>query len=238
MKDNHIPFSPVEETKAFLEIAHQIREQIENGNLKVGSRLPSERDLAEVFQSSRATVREALRSLEIIGIIESTVGRGTFIKTVNFAGMDGLFAEISKQTSPSEVFEARFAIEPSLASLAALRASHEDLMNIKNCLDQLIIAAEQVDIQQFEKLDGQFHYEIALASKNTFLLHVVNIINNVRSERLWGTLKERSLNPGRMKNYNTEHNNIYLALNERDTRKAEQATLIHLKTVRSNMLGT
>ncbi|GEN35419.1 FadR/GntR family transcriptional regulator [Aneurinibacillus danicus] len=237
MKALDITFTPVGENKAFLDIANQIRDHIEKGVLKVDSRLPPERELAEKFQTSRATVREALRALEIIGIIESKVGQGTFIKNVNFSSMDGLFAEISKQTSPSEVFEARFAFEPYLSHLAALRATHEDFVRLKSILDEFDSAISNMDIQHFEKLDGQFHYGIALSAKNSFLLHVVNIINNVRLERLWGTLKERSLNPERIKQYHTEHHNIYQAIYERDARKAEDLTLRHLKNVRENMLG-
>ncbi|WCK53734.1 FadR/GntR family transcriptional regulator [Aneurinibacillus sp. Ricciae_BoGa-3] len=237
MKALDITFAPIGENKAFLNIANQIRNHIEKGVLKVDSRLPSERELAEKFQTSRATVREALRALEIIGIIESKVGQGTFIKNVNFSSMDGSFVEISKQTSPSEVFEARFAFEPYLANLAALRATHQDFVSLKAILDEFDTAIANRDIPHFEKLDGQFHHVIALSAKNSFLLHVVNIINNVRLEKLWGTLKERSLNMERMKQYQVEHQNIYQAIYERDADQASLFTLNHLKNVRENMLG-
>jgi DNA-binding FadR family transcriptional regulator len=237
MKALDITFTPVGENKAFLNIANQIRDYIEKGVLKVDSRLPSERELAEKFQTSRATVREALRALEIIGIIESKVGQGTFIKNVNFSSMDGSFAEISKQTSPSEVFEARFAFEPYLANLAALRATHDDFVALKSILDEFATAIANMDIPHFEELDGQFHHFIALSAKNSFLLHMVNIINNVRLEKLWGTLKERSLNPERMNQYQAEHQAIYQAIYERDADKAALFALNHLKNVRENMLG-
>ncbi len=237
MKALDINFTPVGENKAFLDIANQIRDNIEKGVLKVDSRLPSERELAEKFRTSRATVREALRALEIIGVIESKVGQGTFIKNISFSSMDGLFAEISKQTSPSEVFEARYAFEPYLAHLSALRATQEDFISLKSILAEFDTAIENTDIQQFEKLDGQFHYAIALSAKNSFLLHMVNIINNVRLEKLWGTLKERSLNPDKMKQYHIEHHTIYQAIHERDSHKAQLLTLQHLKNVRENMLG-
>lgn len=236
MAEFELAFFPVGENKAFLEIANQIRDHIEKGALKVGNRLPSERELAEKFQTSRATVREALRALEIIGVIESHVGQGTFVKNANFSSMDGLFAEISKQTSPSEVFEVRMAFEPYLAHLAALRATQEDLQQLKQNMDQLNQAIEDADIRQFEQLDGQFHYMIAVSSKNSFLLYIMNIVNNVRSEKLWGTLKEKSLNPERMKTYSAQHFEIYQAISERDARRAEIVALEHLKTVRSNML--
>lgn len=228
-------FSSNGQSKAFLEIAQAIRKNIETGQFPVGAKLPAERVLAERFQTSRATVREALRALEIIGVIESRVGQGTFVKTANFSGGDGLFSEIANQTSPTEVFEARFSIEPYLAELACLRATQDDLNALKQCLEQTKQALGS--IKEFEKLDAQFHYRIALTAKNSLLLNVVGLINNVRMEKLWGTLKERSLSVDRMERYHLEHINIYEAIKERDGKKARQATLAHLKNVKSNMLG-
>ncbi|BCJ88535.1 FadR/GntR family transcriptional regulator [Effusibacillus dendaii] len=237
MDRTHLFFTPVGQSKAFLEIAQQIREHIENGTLKIGSRLPSERELAEMFRTSRPTVREALRALEILDIIESKVGQGTFVKTANFSGVNGVLLEISNQTSPSDVFDARFAIEPYQTYLAALHATQENLMSLKHCLDQTEEAIKSKNIKRFEELDGAFHHEIALAAKNSLLLRVTDIINSVRSEKFWGTLKERSLSEERMRLYAQEHLRIYEAIKERDVRKAKHSSLNHLKNVRSNMLG-
>ncbi|WP_019122502.1 FadR/GntR family transcriptional regulator [Brevibacillus massiliensis] len=228
-------FSSIGQSKAFLEIAQEIKKNIESGKYQVGTRLPAERALAETFQTSRATVREALRALEIIGVIESRVGQGTFVKTSSFSGAEGLFSEIANQTSPTEVFEARFSIEPYLTELAALRATQDDLNVLKNCLEQTEAALG--NISEFEKLDAQFHQGIALAAKNSLLLNMITLINNVRMEKLWGTLKERSLTADRMKKYHQDHIEIYQAIRERDASKAKQRILSHIKTVKSNMLG-
>jgi len=228
--------------KAFLEIAQEIQKQLSEGVLHQGDRLPSERVLAEIYQTSRATVREALRALEIIGVIESRVGQGTFIKSESLPVQDQLFTEIANETSPSEVFEARFSIEPYLADLAAFRATQEDLKTIEKILEEtkdcLHFEELTADIfHGFEKLDSQFHYQIALAAKNSFLLRVIDIINSVRLEKLWGTLKERSLTKERMNIYYKDHCDIFYAIKERDKKKAAHFSLVHLKRVRNNMLG-
>ncbi|MDP4156061.1 MAG: winged helix-turn-helix domain-containing protein, partial [Bacillota bacterium] len=71
--------------KAFVEITEKIKRNMLDGKYELGMRLPSERALAEEFQTSRATIREALRALELADIIESRVGQGTFIKSIDFS---------------------------------------------------------------------------------------------------------------------------------------------------------
>ncbi|MDQ0221265.1 FadR family transcriptional regulator [Peribacillus cavernae] len=219
--------------KAFLEIAQKIKKDILIGNLPIGAKLPSERALAESFQTSRATVREALRALEIIGIIESHVGQGTFVKTTNISEVDH-FQEIANQTSPSEVFEARIAIEPYLAELATFNATPKDFQLLESCLQKTNEAIG--NSKEFEKLDAEFHFHIANSAKNSLLLSFIDTINKVRLEKLWGTLKVRSLNEERMNHYYQQHVAIFEAIKERDINKVKHFSIDHLKTVRKNML--
>jgi DNA-binding FadR family transcriptional regulator len=220
--------------KTFVEILNEIKQRINNHTFPVGSKLPSERTLAEEFQTSRVTVREALRALEIIGVIESRVGQGTFVKTMNFSEEEKL-QEITQQTSPLEIFEARFAIEPFLAELATHNATPDDFLVIEQCLQR---AKEAIgNFEEFEKLDEEFHHLIAKSSKTSLLLSFFDLINKVRKEKLWRTFKARSLNEERMMIYYQQHISIYEAIKERDSNKARESTLLHLKTVRLNMIG-
>jgi DNA-binding FadR family transcriptional regulator len=219
--------------KAFVEITEKIKRNMLDGKYELGMRLPSERALAEEFQTSRATIREALRALELADIIESRVGQGTFIKSIDFSDSDPLY-EIANLTSPSEVFEARLAIEPYLAKLATRNATREDLYLFETCLQKAKLAIG--NIKEFEKLDAEFHHLLATSAKSSLLESFVEIINKVRMEKLWGTLKVRSLNVERMENYYLQHVAIYEAIKERDIHKATEMTTLHLKTVRANML--
>jgi DNA-binding FadR family transcriptional regulator len=220
--------------KASLEVANEVKRKIMNNDFPVGSRLPAERVLAEEFQTSRSTVREALRALEINGIIESRVGQGTYVKTSDFSDADKIL-KIANQTSPYEVFDTMFAIEPYLAKLAALNATEEEFLSLQNCLQKMKMAIG--DIDEFEKLDADFHYQVACAAKNSLLLNFADILNKVRLERLWGTLKIRSLSKENMELYYHHHVLVYEAIKERDITKAMEFTNDHLKMARKNTLG-
>lgn len=225
-------FSPIEQNKAFILIAKQIRNQIEYGNLKPGDRLPPERSLAENFGTSRATVREALRALEIIGMIDSRVGQGTFIKTSSLSEIDHLLSEIETQTSPLEVFEARLAIEPYLGKLASMNSTKEDVDHLERCINEM---SKSVDsFSDFEHWDGEFHQAIAQASKNGLLIRFTSIINNVRMETLWGSMKKRSLTPERIAVYQKEHLDILNAIKDRNGTLTGKTIFNHIMNVKRN----
>ncbi|WCK53730.1 FadR/GntR family transcriptional regulator [Aneurinibacillus sp. Ricciae_BoGa-3] len=225
---------PTNQKKASVEVANEIKRRIMNNEFTVGSRLPAERVLAEEFQTSRSTVREALRALEINGIIESKVGQGTYVKKSDFSNEDKIL-KIANQTSPYEIFDAMFAIEPYLATLAALNATEEEFLSLQTCLQKMEMAIG--DIDQFEKLDADFHYQVACAAKNSLLLNFADILNKVRLERLWGTLKIRSLSKQNMELYYRQHVLVYEAIKERDISKATEFTIQHLRMARKNTLG-
>lgn len=225
-------FSPIEQNKAFTQIAKQIRNQVEMGNLKPGDQLPPERRLAENFGTSRATVREALRALEIIGMIDSRVGQGTFIKTSSISEIDKFLSEIETQTSPLEVFEARLAIEPHLGKLASINATKEDIQHLEHCITEMNNLS--IDFTDFEHWDSEFHQAIALAAKNSLLIKFTSIINNVRMETLWGSIKKRSLTPERIKIYQKEHQDILNAIKDRNATLASKMLFNHILNVKRN----
>ncbi|MBT2661646.1 FadR/GntR family transcriptional regulator [Bacillus sp. ISL-45] len=225
-------FSPIQQNKAFLQIAMQIRNKIEEGQFQDGDRLPPERSLAESFGTSRATVREALRALEIIGLIDSRVGQGTFIKISSISEIDKLISEIETQTSPLEVFEARIALEPYLGKLAALNANQEDITFLEKCLSEM--KNNQDKFTEFEHWDGQFHQGIAQAAKNSLLIKFTTLINNVRMETLWGSIKKRSLTPERINIYHQEHQLILNSIKERNSSLAAEMVKKHILTVKRN----
>lgn len=214
----------------FMDIVQYIKDNISNGIYPINGKIPPERILAEELQVSRTTLREALRALESIGIIERKVGQGTFVKKTNF----NEYSSFSKQSSPSEVFTARLAIEPFLAELATRNATHEDLLFIDDCIQKMKMNFE--NIPEFEKLNTNFHYRIATAARSSLLLNFVDIIETIHTDELWGTLRAYSLQPDKMEIYHRQHISIYKALKNRDSQSAREATIIHLKTVRGYML--
>src|SRR5881396_1311475 len=113
--------APIKSTRIYEEIVRQVKQMIAEGRLKSGDRLPPERDLAEKFVVSRSSVREALRALESLGLVEIRPGEGTFVREVSVESLIEPLAlmMVSQRGALAELFEARRLLEPGIAALAA-----------------------------------------------------------------------------------------------------------------------
>src|SRR5689334_607844 len=128
--DEHpVELGPIKSTRIYEEIVRQVKQLIAEGRFKSGDRLPPERELAEKFVVSRTSVREALRALESLGLIDIRPGEGTFVREVSVESLVEPLAlvMVSQREALAELFEARQMIEPALAALAARRATPEEL---------------------------------------------------------------------------------------------------------------
>jgi DNA-binding FadR family transcriptional regulator len=229
-------FTPIKNEKMHVQVAEQIKMLIHHEKLKVGERLPSERELCKIFGVSRSTIREALTSLEILGYIEMKAGRGTYINNINRIDNENtLVDQLEGSVSPTEIFEARILLEPKLSSLAAQRAKKEDLDEMERVVDEAK-ALDPSDINGFEDLDRKFHLLVAKAANNEVLYRFEESINNERMSKLWGNLKIRSLQKkGRVDRYRTEHEEILDAIKERNPALAEKLTLKHLLDIKNHL---
>ena len=124
---------PINSPRIYEEIVRQIRTLISEGRLKSGDRLPPERDLAERFRVSRASVREALRSLESMGLIEIRLGEGTFVREISVDSLIEPLALVilTQREAVGELFEARRLLEPPIAGLAARRSTKEEIQEME-----------------------------------------------------------------------------------------------------------
>src|SRR5215472_15074118 len=128
---------PIAGTRIYAEIVRQIRNLINEGKLKSGDKLPPERDLAERFRVSRASVREALRALESMSLIEIRLGEGTFVRG---GSVDSLVEPLAlvilaEREAVEDLFEARRLLEPPIAELAARRSTKEEIEEMERILD-------------------------------------------------------------------------------------------------------
>src|SRR6202795_395015 len=128
---------PVKSVRIYEDIVRQVRALIADGHLKSGDRLPPERDLAERFRVSRTSVREALRSLQSRGLIDIRAGEGAFVRDVSVEALIEPLALVilPYREAVGELFEARRLIEPSIAALAARRATREELGEMERILE-------------------------------------------------------------------------------------------------------
>ncbi|WP_026894366.1 FadR/GntR family transcriptional regulator [Clostridiisalibacter paucivorans] len=220
-------FKPIKSKKIYEYVVEQIQQMIVNGDLKSGDKLPSERELAERLKVSRTSIREALRALEVLGLIESRQGEGNFIKE----SLDnGFFQPLSvmfmlNKDNPSDILELRIAIEVEAASLAARRINDEDIQELEELMDKLI---ESDDEKYSAKYDTEIHYKIASVTKNYLIINLLNGISSL-IETFIKNARESILRENEEKDILIkQHRKICDALIERDPDKAASAMREHL----------
>ena len=163
------------------QIAEQLRAGIAAKQYLPGEKLPVEADLAAQFGVSRITIREAMRKLDIMGIVEIRQGAGTFVKTITpGAYIKTLFPMLSMDSnSLKDIFEIRQIIECKSAELAALNALPEDLTQIKKVLSKMPEAVRTGQLRLYNELDLQFHYAVAKCTHNQILVTIQELLSDL-----------------------------------------------------------
>lgn len=217
------------------EAIDKIRELIKSGQLLPGSRLPREADLSVQLGLSRNSLREAIRALVMVGVIDVRHGDGSYVSSLEprllFEGF-GFAVDLLQDSSLLQVVEVRRLLEPPATGLAATRMSADRL----NRLARLLIEMEAVhlDMERLTACDVEFHAQIMAATNNEALASVLHTISGktVRA-RIWrGALEART-----SRRTIAEHRAIYKALAAGDARLAEAAALIHVTTSETWLRG-
>ncbi len=222
---------PAAVTAGSAAIAARLRQAILDGRYANGERLPAERDLAIHFESSRSTVREALRRLDEMNLVTRRIGSGTFVN--HRQALDK--SDIAEVTSPIELIDVRLAIEPQRARLVAVNAAARDLERLGDALGRVEACGE--DQEAFSRADEQFHLALAEATRNPLMAWLYHHINDVRSHAQWGRMKDKILTGKRIDEYNRQHRALYDALCNRDVDSAVRIITAHLEKARRDLLG-
>jgi GntR family transcriptional repressor for pyruvate dehydrogenase complex len=222
-----VELETIQKTKVYEEVAAQLEKRILEGALKPGDKLPPERELAERFNVSRSAVREAIRSLELKGLVEPRPGEGTLVRTPSIDSLLNPLASLlgQKRELVRELLEVRVMIEPPLAGHAARNAGPEDIARLERILDRQKekVARQELAIEE----DSEFHYTIAQASKNSVILKVVDMMMDILRES-----RERSLQvEGRREKSLAGHRRIFNAIKRREAENAEEAMRQHLAEI-------
>lgn len=169
---------PINKISISEEIAQQIMDLISNGDLRPGQRLPSERELCKHFGAGRSSLREALRCLSIMGVLDARVGEGTSIAPDGgkFLGKVVEWRLITEKHDIENLLEVRIALEGVAASKVASLHRIEDLEALASLVDKM--KASVSDAKRFALFDLQFHVSIAEASSNTLLRDLISMIRN------------------------------------------------------------
>lgn len=223
-------FTPIKNTKVYEQVVNQIKQMIVEGALKKGDKLPTERDLAEQLQVSRTSVREAIRALEVIGLVESRQGAGNYIRE-NFENsllepMSMMF--LLQESSPREIVELRKVLEIETVILAAERITEEELIYLKELLEEMKKSnSEEVNVS----LDKRFHYAIARASRNLLIINVLQVISQLVDDLIKGSREKiLSVEENRTK-LTRQHELIYEALKNSDNKGAFEAMNGHFSLI-------
>ena len=226
-----VEFEAIRKDKIGHEVARRLERLIAD-ELKQGDKLPPERQLAEMFEVSRSSIRDGIHTLEIAGLLDRRQGAGTVVREISTDMVVNPLASVlvQKRQLVSELLDVRKMLEPGLAARAALNATAEDLGEMGE-----ILRRQQEKVERGESAideDSEFHYAIALAANNTVILKVIDVLMDLLRET-----RERSLQvEGRLQRSFAGHRRILSALKRRDPETAEKAMRRHLQDIEEIVL--
>jgi GntR family transcriptional regulator, transcriptional repressor for pyruvate dehydrogenase complex len=222
---------PIRRVKLYEEVAGRIRSLIASGELGPGQALPSERKLAEQFRVGRTVIREAIRQLEVSGLVESRHGGGNYVREVT---VEHLVAPIATVLNGmvhlrEELVDARLLFEPQMARAVAARATSEDLRGLED-----IIRRQEERVangRSGAEEDAEFHNLLARATRNTVVERIMEVIDGLLEDsqaRLFRSVErsEISLEGNRR---------ILEAVLRHDQEAAQEAMVEHLGDIAHNL---
>ena len=215
---------PIFRTKLYEDVAALLQERIRSEQWRAGERLPAEPDLAKEFDVSRSTVREAVRSLQIAGLLRSRAGSGSFV-TENapmILQTRELAAIMGDREHLRDLVQTRFILEPQMAALAAKQATEEEKIHLRYLVDRM---AEKKDRFSLMTAGYAFHMELARMSHNVVLEGFYqSAAGQLRSMRVLESLTEEIYRDGI-----EEHRLIAEAVAASDADSAKRLMKEHLK---------
>ncbi len=226
--------SSQKQSRLYQAVAERLTKSIAAGDFKPGDRLPAERDLADQFDVSRTTIREAIIALEIQGMVEVRIGSGVYVSEVRTRAKA---APIEMDIGAFELTEARLLVEGEVAALAAINATDDDIADLHRLLAEMNKANAKGDGSS-ELIDRQFHERIAICTRNSAMVAMVEQLWTIRNRspqciRLF----EKSRNRGNQPVVD-EHMAIVDALEGRDPTAARAAMRSHLSKVLDYLLDS
>lgn len=208
-----------------------IKDMLTRGELSPGSRLPVEKDLATLLGVSRGSLREGVRALAALGVLESRQGDGTYVTSLDpriLLSPLGFLADLQQPAHASDLLAVRRVLEAESVSLAATRLSDDDLAELERVLagvDVLLLGEPDMDLESFIQADADFHSLIARASGNPPLAALIeSIVGRTFRARLWRAVSQR----GAVRETQREHRAILTELLRRDPERARIRMSVHL----------
>jgi GntR family transcriptional repressor for pyruvate dehydrogenase complex len=223
----------VEKKRAYEDVVAQIRALIDDGRLKQGDQLPTERELSETFRVSRATIREAIRTLESAKLVQSRQGDGTYVLASSEETLVQTLAAVlfNEKDTIYDIFYVRKIIEPHVAELAAENATPGEIKELAT----LIMEHEEsiAEGKSVTKYDSAFHGLLARMSKNPIMERLLSALVDLFEQ----TRGEYLQNDERAKKSFIGHHEVFTAIKSRDCTAARRAMSRHLEKVEMIVMG-
>lgn len=203
-----------------------------------GSRLPPEREIAEILNVTRTVVREALIMLEIKGLVDVRRGAGIYVlDRVDAQASEGMNSQVFNDAGPFEMLQARQLLESNIAEFAALQATREDIIKMRQALQLEERELASSDPGGTESGDMQFHLAIAEATHNSMLVELFRQSWQWRENNpMWSQLHRHLRDTHYRKEWLVDHKQILAALIKKDSRAAKLAMWHHLENVKQRLL--
>ena len=244
-----MPFQVIDNQRLYRQIADQLRALIDSGEFPPGSRLPAERELAKLLGVSRASVREAMIALEVIGLVDVRVGNGVLVCEPPVQAVSnepvmaqvtrnqwkeldpelGIEVDFSAEIPPFALLQARRLIEPEAAALAAVNASDEELAGIREAFERNVQDNRQDS--HTHPGDRLFHIRIAQASDNPAYALMIQHLLGHRYGSMFQRLQSHYGSGDMPHRSEDEHRRVLQALEQHDPAAARQAMAEQLDEV-------
>lgn len=226
-------FNKISSPKKSVFVAEQIIKNIENDTFRIGELLPPEQVIADEIGVSRASVREAMAALELVGIIERRAGHGTVVISKLPVSQSQAIRILQENAGSVEAVEARSVIEPGIAMLASERMNDSDYAILESFVNKMKAASEENDLDSFIEADFDFHNYLAKCSKNPVLETTMDQYLMLMRHQLWKFIKAKCFSD---KSETTEtHIKILKAIRSKDAALITAAVKDHFEEIFKNL---
>jgi GntR family transcriptional repressor for pyruvate dehydrogenase complex len=222
------PIRVVNRDSIVADLVQQLLAFLASTGAKPGEKLPSERQLSTTFGIGRSAIREALKFLHVLGIVDVQQGRGTFVRqTTSDAVLQVIdWGLILAQPRALELIETRAVIEVAVTRLAAIRANESDRRSLVALVDEIGEATQRSDLERFLRADVAFHAKIARISGNEILADILKSVRGLQEVAIRQTLAADGITA----ESHLAHLRIVEAIVDRDPDRAASAMEEHMSS--------
>ncbi|WP_409560468.1 GntR family transcriptional regulator [Hyphomicrobium sp. B1] len=226
------------------EIATRLFGRLASGEFPFGTRIPAERDLAEAFGDSRATIRQALEFLSVYGIVSRRPGSGTFVSYQRKPHANGNAGghssshinvdQLAETASPFAMNVAGSILAPEMTRLATIYMSTRDIADLQSQLQRLEAIVTEAEI--FAALEEEFMMTIARGTHNSLIVAMYAILHEVRRHPQWAAARRQVLTPAKIKSIQLMFRSLYDAIARRNVETAVEIIKLYVANAHEDMI--